>query len=164
MSSFRMLNKGIRFENPWKDKKTDMLRDIRKHLSDMPSASQWHRFHQHVLMAETVQEIKQFLESRKDRKKVRMVWTFRFRGWNFNEFMIKNFVRKIETAKEVRDLHGKAYFGLVVSLPPKYVLEHKEDVKLAILKKILLEFIERVLLTKENLNFSVSKDKKVEVS
>jgi len=42
--------------------------------------------------------------------------------------------------------------------------KHILDLKLAVLKKILLEFIERVLLTKENLNFSVSKDKKVEVS
>lgn len=154
-----MLDRSIRFNDPWKKRGEDLLRDIQKHRKEIKllSTNQWYRFRERVLRAESPGDIKKFLKTRKDRKKVRSIWAFRFRGQNFDEFLIQEFVRKIEDKPDIRRLEGIEYFNLKISdaLPEC----GDEELRLAILRKILLRFIDRVLLIREGLNFEFKKGK-----
>ena len=144
----------IVFTKPWwkqEPKKFEIL--TQKHRKKLPSTSQWYRFRQKVLTARKISDIRWFLEERPLKSKTAPQWTFRFENSPFCNFITDKFIRVPEGAKGVAELKGSNYFGLSLTGKINSGNDEMEQVKLKIVQKALVEFIDRILIFKEGMDF-----------
>ncbi len=165
----KLLARRIRFKQKWFVDSAftiNLIAEVGKIARKLPSTSQLYRFRKAVLAANSLQDIRQFLEERQEKAATRDKWCFTFLdGKRLNMYLADVFLSRVEGASTLNDIAGYRYFGLLTRNLPQVFYSDFNNQKYLIARKALLDFIDEVILLKEGLsvNEQAGTNGKVEV-
>lgn len=130
------------------------------HVKDLPSASQLHKLRQSVLTKD-IEKIKEFLGSRREKKKARKSWLLEIKEEAleaFNDWIRKYLIEPISTS-EIRDLKiCLSHLGITIRFPDTLMTGEAgqtDQLKFTIIRKVLLAFIDELLLRHSGLGYRI---------
>lgn len=125
------------------------------HTKNLPSANQLHQLRQLVLTGD-IEKVDRFLSSRGEKKKARKIWSLEIKVEFFNDWIRKYLIESILNS-EIRNLKTcLSPLGIAIRFPDTLMtveVRQSDQLKIAIIRKVLLAFIDEILLRQSGLGY-----------